>query len=121
MDREYDGRILTVDQLPQPWRGMVEALAVHDCHPARRWFVGLGNGVFKDDHAVHGLPAPHPIYRFRRDDLAAYVWQVDGGWFVRPWRRTRGRIRNTVIRVADLKAALDELARSPHPWWRFWR
>jgi hypothetical protein len=110
----------TVEQLPQPWRGMIEALSAHEDHPAYRWFVGIGNGVFEDDHATSGLPTPHPIYRFRRDTRVAYVWLAEEGWFVRPWLRMRGRVSNTVVRVANLRLALDELARPLRPWWRFW-
>jgi hypothetical protein len=117
---EDRGPFLTIDQLPQPWRGMMEALAAHAGHPARGWFDRIGNGVFEDDAAARGLPGPHPIYRFRRGERAAYVWEADGAWFVRPWRRTRGRASGAVVRVADLGTALDVLARPPHPWWRFW-
>jgi hypothetical protein len=120
VDSEDLGPFLTTDQLPQPWRGMMEALSSHNDHPAHGWFERIGNGVFEDDHAVRGLPGPHPIYRFRRDELAAYVWEADGGWFVRPWQRMLGRVSNAVVRVADLGAALDELARPRRPWWRFW-
>lgn len=120
MDREDGEPFLTLEQLPQPWRGMIEALSAHEGHPAREWCVGIGNGVFEDDNAVRDLPAPHPIYRFRRGKQAAYVWQAEDGWCVRPWQRMRGRVLNTIVRVADLGAALDELARPRRPWWRFW-
>ena len=120
VDGEDHGPFLTIAQLPQPWRGMMEALSAHDGHPARRWFELIGNGVFEDDHAAGGLPAPHPIYRFRWREKAAYVWEARGVWFVRPWQRMRGRVSQSVVRVADLGAALDLLARPPCPWWRFW-
>ena len=111
---------LTVEQLPQPLRGMIEALSAYNDHPAHGWFEKIGNGIFEDDHAVTGLPGPHPIYRFRRDSLVAYVWRSEDGWFVRPWQRMRGRVSNATVRVVDLCAALDELARPSRPWWRFW-
>lgn len=114
------GPLLSVEQLPQPWRGMIEALSAHDDHPACQWFEKIGNGIFEDDHAVYGLPAPHPIYRFRRDGLAAYVWPAEGVWFVRPWQRMRGWVSTTVVRVPGLRAALDQLARPLRPWWRLW-
>jgi hypothetical protein len=120
VDSEDQRPFLTIDELPQPWRGMMEALSAYDQHPARAWFERIGNGLFEDDDAVRGLPGTHPIYRFRRGELGAYVWDADGGWFVRPWQRTRGRVSNAVVRVADLGAALDELARPRQPWWRFW-
>jgi hypothetical protein len=120
MDDEELGPFLTTDQLPQPWRGMIEALYAHNNHPARRWFEKIGNGIFEDDLNTQGLPGPHPIYRFRRGDLTAYVWEADGEWFVRPWQRMCGRVSQTVLRVADLRAALDKLARAPRQWWRFW-
>jgi hypothetical protein len=119
VDDEDYGSPLTVEQLPQPWRGMFEALAAHDGHPVHGWFEKIGNGVFEDDHTVSSMPAPHLIYRFRRGERVAYVWEADG-WFVWPWRRTRSRASRAVVRVADFKAALDELARPPRPWWRFW-
>jgi hypothetical protein len=100
---------------------MIEALAAYNDHPARGWFDRIGNGVFEDDHAVHDLPAPHPIYRFRRDELAAYIWEATSVWFVRPWQRMRGQVPNKVVQVASLPAALDELLRQPIPWWQFWR
>ncbi|OWK37522.1 hypothetical protein [Fimbriiglobus ruber] len=120
MSDEDRGPFLTIDQLPQPWRGMMEALSAHNDHPARSHFERIGNGMFEDDHTARELPAPHPIFRFRRGELAAYVWEVDDDWFVRPWRPMRGRTSRTVGRVADLAAALDELLRPPRPWWRFW-
>jgi hypothetical protein len=52
--------------------------------------------------------------------LAAYVWQAEDGWFVRPWQRMRGWVSNAVVRVNDLRAALDTLARPLCLWWRFW-
>jgi hypothetical protein len=116
VDSEDRGPFLTIDKLPQPWRGMMEALSAYN-HPARGWFEGIGNGVFEDDHAARGLPGPHPIYRFRIGELAAYVWEADDGWFVWPWQRMRGRASQAIVRVAELGAALDELA---HPWRRFW-
>jgi hypothetical protein len=79
LDSDDSGQFLTIEQLPEPWRGMIEALSAHDDHPAHRWFVGIGNGIFEDDHAVAGLPAPHAIYRFRREGLAAYVWLAEDG------------------------------------------
>jgi hypothetical protein len=117
---EDAGPFLTIDQLPQPWRGMMEALSAYNGHPARGWFERIGNGVFEDDHAAQELPGPDPIYRFRHGVLVAYVWEVGGVWFVRPWQRMRGQVSQAVVRVADLGAALDELARPPRPWWRFW-
>ena len=120
MDGEDHGPFLTIDQLPQPWRGMMEALSAHDGHAARGWFERIGNGVFEDDHVARDLPGPHPMYRFRRGERAAYLWEVGGVWFVRPWRRMRGRESQAVVRVADLGAALDALARPDRPWWRFW-
>ncbi|VTR99433.1 hypothetical protein [Tuwongella immobilis] len=119
-DSEDRGPFLTIDQLPQPWRGMMQALSVHDDHPARSWFERIGNGLFEDDHAARELPGPHPIYRFRRGELAAYVWEIGGKWFVRPWQRMRGRVSQAVVLVSSLGAALDELVRPPHPWWQFW-
>jgi hypothetical protein len=110
------GMFLTIDQLPQPWRGMVEALSDHIDHSAYEWFEKIGNGIFEDDHAVSGLPAPHPIYRLRRNELAAYVWQAEDGWFVRPWQRMQGWVSNKVVRVKDLREALEELARPLRPW-----
>jgi hypothetical protein len=110
MDSEDLEPKLTVDQLPQPWRGMVKALSLHDAHPARGWFEKIGNGIFEDDHAARELPCPHPIYRFRRGELVAYVWEAGGVWFVRPWQGRRGRVSQAVVRVADLGAALDVLA-----------
>ncbi len=121
MRTDERGPHLTVEQLPLPWRGMVEAISVYHDHPAVSWWIGIGNGVFEDDHAVRGLPAPAPIYRFRRDDLAAYVWQTEQEWFVRPWQRMRGHVSNAVVRVGSLAAALDQLARTPRSWWRFWQ
>lgn len=120
MDDEDQGPFLTIDQLPQPWRGMMEALSAHNSHPARGWFDRIGNGVFEDDHAAHKLPGPHWMYRFRRSELAAYVWESGGEWFVRPWQQMRGRVSQAVVRVTDLGAALDVLARPSRPWWRFW-
>jgi hypothetical protein len=120
LEGENRGPFLTIDQLPQPWRGMMEALSAHDGHPARGWFERIGNGVFEDDHVVRGLPCPHPIYRFRLGAVVAYVWEAGGEWFVRPWQRLRGRVSQSVVRVPSLGAALDELARPPRPWWRFW-
>lgn len=120
MDCEDRGRFLRVEDLPQPWRGMFEALNAHNEHPVYGWFDRIGNGVFEDDHAARNLPGPHPIYRFRRGELVAYVWEEGGGWLVRPWQRMRGRVSQAVVRVAELGAALDELARPPCRWWRFW-
>jgi hypothetical protein len=120
VDSEDRGPFLTIDQLPQSVRSMVEALAVYNDHPARVWFERIGNGAFEDDHAARELPGPHPIYRFRRDELAAYVWESGGRWFVRPWQRMRGRVSQAVVRVTDLGEALDELTRPSRPWWRFW-
>jgi hypothetical protein len=115
---EDGGPFLTIDQLPQPWRSMMDALSVYDDHPARVWFKQIGNGVFEDDHAVRELPGPHPIYQFRRDELAAYVWESGGRWFVRPWQRMRGLVSQAVVPVTD--EALDELTRPSRRWWRFW-
>src|SRR3954465_15043474 len=115
---DNQGPFWTVEQLPQPWRGMIEELSLHAHHPAHGWFEKIGNGIFEDDWTISGLPAPHPIYRFRRGELTAYVWQTEDGWFVRPWHRMRGRRSSAVVRVTDLRAALDELARPSRPWWR---
>jgi hypothetical protein len=114
------GPLLTVEQLPQPLRAMIEALSAHDDHPACKWFEKIGNGIFEDDHTIRALPAPHSIYRFRRDELSAYVYLTEDGWYVRPWQRMRGRLSNRVVRVADLRAALDLLACPLRPWWKFW-
>lgn len=120
MASDDQGPLFTVEQVPQPWRGMLEALSAHDDHPTSEWFEKIGNGIFEDDHAVSGLPSPHPIYRFRRNGLAAYVWQGQDGWSVRPWQGMQGWVSNAVVRVKDLCAALDDLARPLRPWWRFW-
>jgi hypothetical protein len=111
---------MTPDQLPQAWRRFIARLEEHRDHPARSCFVGVGNGDFEDDHAVRGLPAPSLIYRFWQADWAAYIWEGDEGWFVRPWQRTRGRVSNAITRVGSLRAALDVLRQVPRPWWRLW-
>jgi hypothetical protein len=120
LDSDERGPSLTAEQVPQPLRDMLEQLTAHADHPARAWFEQAGNGVFEDDHAASGLPAPHLMFRFRRDGRVAYVWQDGGEWFVRPWQRTRERVSHAVVRVDSLRAALDVLLPPPRPWWRFW-
>jgi hypothetical protein len=117
---DEDGLEWTIDQLPEPVRGLILQLEAHHDHPARGWFDRLGNGIFEDDHSVRGLPGPHPIYRFTRGDEAAYVWEDECGWVVRPWRRMRDRVSNAVVRVGNLRAALDVLTAPPRSWWQFW-
>lgn len=108
-----------LDQLSPPYRELIEALNAQLGHPARAWLVGVGNGLFEDDY-VAALPAPHPVCRFRRGKLVAYVWRDSDQWRVRPWGRTRGRVRNEILVVSDLLAALDLLVQTRPPWWKFW-
>jgi hypothetical protein len=119
LDWDGPGRGWAVGQLPQPWRRLAERLEEYHGHPARGWFVGVGNGVFEDDPAVRGLPAPHWVYRCRRAGRVADVGEVSGGWLVRPWQRTRGGEPNALVRVSSLPEALDVLQRQPRSWWRF--
>ena len=121
MDSEDRRPFLTIDQLPQPWRGMMDALSAHNDHLASGWFEKIGNGVFEDDHAAPEFRTPHPIYRFRRGELVAYVWKTNDEWLVRPWQRMRGRVsRSCATYLQPGGRGFDVLARSLRPWWRFW-
>jgi hypothetical protein len=82
---------MTTEQLPEPFRKMVFQLETCADHPAAKWFDRIGNGVFEDDVVVQGLPAPWPVYRFRRGAETAYVWEQSVSWFVRPWQTMRGK------------------------------
>ncbi len=89
------------------WRPIQEN---HD-HPAIGWFDRVGNGLFEDDYSGISWPYPHPIYRFSRERFAAYIWQVEGIWFVRGWHPLRESGPPPEARaVASLTAALELLA-----------
>jgi hypothetical protein len=119
MSTDDDHRIfLTTEQLPEPLRGMFLLLETQADHPARAWFDRIGNGVFADD--ATRLPAPWPIFRFRRGGAVAYVWEQGGVWRVRPWIKL-GCGGGAAVRSTDsFCGALDLLLRR-RPWWRSWQ
>jgi hypothetical protein len=84
----------------------------HQSHPVVATLEKIGNGVFEDDYGPTAWPIPWMIYRFRRDDEVAYVWQEDECWLVRAWHPLRGGGEPpSVQEVASFAAALDWLQR----------
>lgn len=92
-------------------QAMVEPLERHHDHPAMAWFDRIGNGLFEDDRSADGWPTPGVVYRFQRGDRAAYVWQVEGVWFVRGWHpvRKRGMQPPRPVETATFVGALHRL------------
>jgi hypothetical protein len=79
-------------------------------HPAVRWFEKIGNGMFEDEYGEFVWPVPWTVFRFRRGNLAAYVWEEDGRWHVRTWATLRREPREPAIREArTVEEALDHL------------
>ena len=91
----------------QLWRPINE----HHGHPAVAWVDRVGNGVFEDDYSLKPWPIPTLwVYRFRRGNKAAYIWQEGEFWLVRRWHPLRdSRQPPEPIEVFSFEAALDRL------------
>jgi hypothetical protein len=89
------------------WRPINE----HRSHPAVEWFEKVGNGMFEDDYSSKPWHTPHFwVYRFRRGNEAAYLWQDGETWFVRCWHPLRGRQQPPEpTEVYSFEAGLDRL------------
>jgi hypothetical protein len=80
-------------------------------HRAMVWIDHVGNGLFEDDYSKSSWLIPHrAVYRFTRQESAAYIWQVGVTWFVRGWHPLKeGASPPAPVEVETFRLALDEL------------
>lgn len=108
----------------RPAPPLADQLEVARDHPAMAWFDGIGGSAWPDDLPSHPRLLHECVARFRRGNVAAYIWFERPDWWLQPWKPLR-RLDGKWEKFKTLGAALDQLTtpaeRVPQrTWWRLW-